>query len=133
MYKLVALLGLCIVVLARCSESNESEENPYLGTWELVEISQDRGDGVLFMTRSVDSEQIVVFGENEIVTSNSTFCSFTWDITPGMDGDTATYSIIDKRIYHETCLMHRQLNLENDTLWIVYFCAEACIEKYIEL
>ncbi len=124
-----------LLVLSSCSNDDDNsnqETSELLGTWQLIEIYADPGDGSGdFMT--VDSDKTISFESDGTVASNGSLCGFsttTGEVTMGI------YSESDSTISGEDCSNQQFLtsfNMENGRLILSFPCIEACQEKYIKL
>ncbi|MDP5200887.1 lipocalin family protein [Flavobacterium sp. DG2-3] len=68
------LLLLCIGILFSCSnEEEKSSESTVIGTWKLIEVNADPGDGSGTF-RAIESNKTIEFKSNGIITTNSSLC-----------------------------------------------------------
>lgn len=112
-----------------CNKSDESTTNEdIIGTWKLIETLADPGDGSGTF-RSVDSDKILEFHENGIVTSNGALCSMSIESD---EITTGTYSLVDSTITPVNCdnQWSFEFTLEGNTLVLYFPCIEPCAAKY---
>ncbi|WP_051605539.1 lipocalin family protein [Sediminibacter sp. Hel_I_10] len=133
--KSICIVLTCLLVLSSCSNDDDNsnqETSELLGTWQLIEIYADPGDGSGdFMT--VDSDKTISFESDGTVASNGSLCGFS---TTTGEVTTGTYSESDSTISGEGCSNQQFLtsfNMENARLILSFPCIEACQEKYIKL
>ena len=123
---------LCIT---SCNDDDSShEEFTLVGNWKLIEIYIDEGGGVENFL-PIESDKIISFSSNGIVTSNGDLCSMS-DV--GF-ASTGTYSEVELRIYPTICESGNISNwpyaitLDENYLIISYPCFEPCQEKYVRI
>lgn len=129
------LLLFLYVLTALCScSSNTVEEvtdNPMVGTWKLVEIYSDPGDGSgTFLP--VESDKTLNFDSKGGFVCAGTLCNPSWESVGTSKG---TYSVSEQTIRPDNCENPTELpyELDGNYLIISFFCIEGCGEKYLRM
>lgn len=131
----VFLMTLICIIIFSCSDddNNQAISNPELiGTWELIEIYGDPGDGSGDF-ETVESNKTVEFRSDGTIVSNGTLCH------PSIASDSpsfGTYSMADATINVADCTNSPavpQYEIDGSKLTISYVCVESCQEKYIKV
>ncbi len=130
--KNILLLLAAVALLSACHKEDCSDsEDRLLGTWELVEVLADPGDGSGTF-QPVDSDKTVTFKRNNVITSNGDLCSLAQDIGTPTSG---TYSLTDGTYTASSCAnsnwVHR-FEQQGNVLIIFHPCIEACQTKYVK-
>jgi hypothetical protein len=127
--KKLLLLLLAGLFIQSCSKKNESEVE-LTGSWNLVEIYADPGDGSGDF-ESVESDKTIEFLSDKTVISNGTLCTMEM----GTDHSSGSYDPESGYIYPENCTSPNArltYKIVNGKLEIGYLCVEACVERYIK-
>lgn len=129
------LTGLFLLVLS-CKNDDDSNNNvnepTLIGTWQLIEIYGDPGDGSGGF-EPVDSDKSISFFENGTLTSNGSLCNMS---NQAGDSTNGTYNTEESVILPSDCSFENYqifFEIENSNLILSYPCIEACNEKYIKL
>ncbi|MFZ6052520.1 lipocalin family protein [Halocola ammonii] len=128
-------LLLTIGILASCTKDKNNpinnSESEVIGTWKLVEVYLDPGDGSGDF-EPVDSEKTVTFHEDGTITSNGDLCSLSQEANGTSSG---TYSLQDSTLNLPECTFDGPSNYtfeqEGNTLIINAPCDEPCRVKYV--
>lgn len=121
-----------ISLLAIFSCNNDEDSNVELiGTWELIEVLVDPGDGS-GVFQPTDSNKTIQFNNDKTLNSNSYLCSM---FSIANEASTGEYNEQEQTIFSLSCNSQMVLNyqIENNRLIINHFCIEACAEKYIKI
>jgi hypothetical protein len=128
MKKIIFLLIAAIT--ASCDHSDKDDEQistTTLGTWKLIEVLADPGDGS-GVYKKVNSDRTITFFTTGKVECNQSLCS----IGSG-NGQSAT-GVFDETngiIAPDACPSHKiNVKLEGAYLFLTYMCIEPCGEKY---
>ena len=116
--------------LLSCSSNTVDQvtDNPLVGTWKLMAMYADPGDGSgTFLP--VQSDKTITFGANGSFVCSGTLC------LPSLDSgwtSRGTYSDTEQTIIPENCDIPAELpyELDGEYLIIHFFCIEGCGEKY---
>ena len=128
--KKIILILATIGILFSCIKDDETNSNTELiGNWKLIEVLADPGDGSGTFS-SVESDKIISFENNGIITSNGRLC----DISISSDNPTTgTYSISDFTFSSSDCPnpdYDYAFEQNGNILIISYSCIEPCRAKY---
>lgn len=127
--KKVIIFLIVTGVFTACHKSDEYKNTDLTGTWKLVEVLADPGDGSGTF-HSVSSDKIIEFHPDGTVTSNGSLCVMT--IESGSP-DSGTYSLADSTIHSPACQygpVKLRFHQRGSTLSISYPCIEPCIARY---
>jgi len=130
--KNLALLLLLSGVLFSCNNDDDLSDTELVGTWKLIEVFQDPGDGSGTFERVI-SEKTITFESDNTISSNGDLCDL------GITSDSPTFGIYsedDMTLTSTDCRFpNTVLNLRQDgnTISIWYPCFEGCASKYIKL
>ena len=114
-----------LLIFTACNK----DENEIVGTWELVEIYMDPGDGSGTF-EPVESDKIIKFKNNGTVMSNGSLCVPSTESNSPMEG---TYNDTDKTIDSDDCTdqpIAIRYEITNGYLIISYPCFESCQAKF---
>ncbi|MEY2738935.1 MAG: hypothetical protein RL259_844 [Bacteroidota bacterium] len=123
---------ICISILISCTSTTEEAavDLNEIGTWRLIEVYADPGDGSGSF-QPVVSSKTVTFEANGNVNCNGNLCDLSITATTQTRG---TYSSSTNRIMTSNC---NQLQLDyeitEDVLIINYPFIETCKAKYIKV
>jgi hypothetical protein len=127
--KKLLVLSLLLSSLCACKKKEHSLNHSRIGTWKLIEVLADPGDGSGTF-QPVVSNKIITFDNQLNVTSNGTLCDMS---TRANAGSLGTYLIADSTIVPFDCLSSALLTTQyGDILEIRYSCFEACRAKYVK-
>ena len=128
--KKIGLLLVTIGILFSCDSDDDSNSNSELiGKWKLIEILADPGGGSGTFT-AVDSDKIITFENNEIITSNGRLCDMSIQSGNPTSGN---YSISDMTFNSSDCAnpdYDYTFEQNGNMLIINYPCFEPCKAKY---
>ena len=128
--KKIGLLLIAIGILFSCDSDDDSNSNSELiGKWKLIEILADPGGGSGTFT-AVDSDKIITFENNEIITSNGRLCDMSIQSGNPTSGN---YSISDMTFNSSDCAnpdYDYTFEQNGNMLIIDYPCFEPCKAKY---
>lgn len=123
-------LFLVLGFLYSCDKDDDkSTDKGLIGNWKLIEVLADPGDGSGTFT-VVESNKIITFQQNGIITSNGTLCNMSLDANNPTSG---TYSLTDMTFKSPDCNnpdYKYQFKQNGNILIITYPCFEACQAKY---
>lgn len=136
MKNLLFTLLLSVILFSCSSDNTDQDTNVELtGTWLLTEINNDPGDGSGTFSK-VKSDKILVFGENNIITSNGSLCD---NSTNSDSPNSGTYTIgleCESGGLITSCSNISNLNiafvLKGSVMYIYYPCIEGCAAKYVK-
>jgi hypothetical protein len=118
-------------VLISCNKSDDNTDCDLIGTWKLIEVLADPGDGSGTF-HSVSSEKILEFQSDGTVWSNGSICDMSIEAVSSNSG---TYSLSDSTINSSDCPntpIKIRFHKIGSTLTVSYPCDEACIAKYVK-
>lgn len=128
MKTLIALLFLCIFL--SCNEDGKTNAPAdIVGTWKLVEMYSDPGDGSGDFL-PVESDKVITFSSKGIYISNGTTCTISRDTEEMSKGK---FNWSEQVLIPENCEYgERELPYEIQESYLIlhYFCIEGCAEKY---
>jgi hypothetical protein len=123
---------LVFFLLASCKSDEGFSSNSIMGTWKLVEMLADPGDGsgtFMFVT----SSKTIEFMADGSYTSNGNICAFS----TLNDGTSEGMYVSTEEGYRIECgepfVSPLNLQLKNGSLIITFFCIEPCQQKYRRL
>lgn len=125
MTKLSLILLLSGIFMCCTSDDNSSSDTELIGTWVLIEILSDPGDGS-GVFQSVKSEKTVKFNADGTLQANGELCVLTTDSDLTVAG---TYSKSDLTINTPNCSTLRFKQMNNELI-ISIPCDEPCRTKY---
>jgi hypothetical protein len=116
--------------LLSCNKKNDQISSTIVGTWKLIEVLADPGDGSGTF-QPVNSTKTIIFDANGNVSSNGAIC----DMSTGTNiSSTGTYSDTQATINSIDCQsLTINYELNNTTLILIYPCIEPCKAKYIKV
>lgn len=124
--KKVALTLLILIIVISCKKNSNDE---LVGTWELIEIFSDPGDGS-GSYNSVESDKTITFKNNGKLISNGSLC----EVSKVSDGKTTgRYSEANSTFTSSDCLdpdYEYTFVRDGNILIITYPCIEGCGAKY---
>ena len=128
--KKLLLLLFVLTALSSCSSNTVEEfpDNPLVGTWQLVEMYSDPGDGSgSFMP--VESGKTISFDNKGGFVCQGTMCYPSRESGGTSKG---SYSDAEQTITPENCENPAELpyELDGEHLIIHFLCIEGCGEKY---
>ncbi|MBN2666961.1 MAG: hypothetical protein JXR67_10645 [Bacteroidales bacterium] len=118
-------------VLISCNKSDDNTDCDLIGSWKLIEVLIDPGDGSGTF-HSVSSEKILEFRTDGTVWSNGSICDMSIESVSSSSG---TYSLSDSTINSSGCPdtpIKIRFHKVGSTLTVSYPCDEACISKYVK-
>jgi hypothetical protein len=128
----ISILSI-LFILFSCSDDSPEPTTDLIGKWKLVEVLNDPGDGSGVFGK-VNSEKHLIFGYNEMVTSNGDMFSNSTEIGVST---TAIYSLDDSTIMKSatsTPFEKLYFQLEKGQLTMGNFgCIEACSAKFTKV
>ena len=130
-YEKILIIGVLLTLILSCDENNPSvaaDPTELLGTWKLVEVLADPGDGSgEFMP--VESSRTITFLSFNTLNTNADFCS-TLETTE--DFYESSYSAVDSTInvICDNYEWNMPFEIEGKHLILSYQCIEPCAEKY---
>jgi len=128
----IVLACICIISCSSDDDKNASESPDLLGSWKLIEVYADPGDGSGDFV-DVTSDKTITFMADETLESNGNLCNAFSNAGEPSDG---AYSQEDGTIIVGTCgIVEYQISFEiiDDNLIVSYPCIEACLEKYSKI
>ena len=122
------LFFLLITFFLSSCNNDDSVESELIGTWKLVEISVDPGDGSgVFET--VISEKLIEFHKDGVVTSNGIITTASIESTTQ---SSLRYSETESVIFSEG-FSSMKFEIIDSFLIIDNLCVETCQSKYIKI
>jgi len=123
-------IGFCLLFLACQQEITpvEGSEN-LIGTWNLVEVLYDPGNGSGVFT-PVDSEADISFFADGRFKANHDLCTLS---TTANDHQTGVFSPVDRTLTPTGCSPGKAAityQVNGDTLDLGFPCIEPCLHKY---
>lgn len=121
---------LAVFLFSSCEKSQEAA-TPLSGTWQLVEVLTDPGDGSGTF-ESVTSDRSIVFGEDGAYTANGDLCLFGQDTATDSDG---IFWTDDQNVEPNSCISQAPRSgityeFSGEDLILSYPCIEPCQQKY---
>jgi hypothetical protein len=126
------LFFLVIGIFISCQKEDEPSGNDLIGSWELIEMLADPGDGSGTF-QPVESDKIVTFKSDGTISSNGDLCSLSAESGAPSSG---IYSLIDSTIISPDCSSNPfniSFQLSDDWLILRYPCIEPCALKFQKL
>jgi hypothetical protein len=128
--KTLALVVLSLFTLLRCEKDDSPEVNSNLiGTWLLVEVYADPGDGSGTF-EPVDSNKKMIFNSDGTVTSNGILCALSSTSATDTNG---IYNSVESTFRTDACNdsdYDYPYGHTGTTLLVYYPCIEGCIGKF---
>ena len=129
MKKIVLILAI-IGILISCDKDDEiNSKTELIGDWKLIEVLADPGGGSGTFG-AVESDKIISFENNGIITSNGRLCDISINSNYPTSG---TYSISDLTFSSSDCSnpdYDYTFEQDGNILIINYPCFEPCRAKY---
>ncbi|MGI9533051.1 hypothetical protein [Lutimonas sp.] len=127
-YRYHSLLYTCLLVLLSCTSEEIPKDATIIGTWQLIEMYSDPGDGSGTF-RPVNSNKTIRFKTNNTFESNGIMCHLSLASDAASKG---TFSETALTIAPDACELDVNLTykIESEYLIIYYFCIEGCGEKF---
>lgn len=127
----LSTLFLSVFLFAACEKDDATPASDLSGTWQLVEVMADPGDGSGTF-EPVDSDRTITFGANGAYTATGDLCTF------GTTADSATSGIFwpeDQNVEPAGCISAAPRSgityaFEGEALILSYPCIEPCQQKY---
>ncbi|BAO54745.1 hypothetical protein [Nonlabens marinus] len=128
--KKLFVLSIILGFFLSCDETDDvNRDTELIGTWKLVELYSDPGDGSGRFNR-VNSEKVIIFKEDGALTSNGSICEIDNVTTNPTSG---TYSITDSTFRSDDCnnpdYDYEFIKTEG-TITVYYPCIEGCAARY---
>ena len=128
--KKIVLILVTIGISFSCDNDDEvNSKTQLIGNWKLIEVLADPGGGSGTFS-SVESDKIITFENNGIITSNGRLC----DMSINSDNPTSgTYSISELTFSSSDCTnpdYDYTFEQQGNILVIDYPCFEPCRAKY---
>src|SRR5690606_23752383 len=127
--KRILLIFAAIGLLTSCDKDKKFSNTELIGTWKLIEVLADPGDGSGTF-RPLKSDKTITFEDDGIISSNGNLC----DMLGNPDHPTSgTYSISDMTFRSSDCSdpdFDFSFKQDGNILTIYYPCIEPCIAKY---
>jgi hypothetical protein len=122
------VIGFSLIACSNDDDANSADAE-LVGTWKLVSIYSDPGDGSGDFV-AVSSDKTITFNADGTLNSNANLCllfSETGESSSGTYSETeGSFTITDC----ETMPVTANFELIDSDLIISYFCIEGCQEKY---
>lgn len=132
--KKISFLLTIMLLIVSCNDCNDDSipvNEQIVGTWQLIEVYNDPGDGSGGFT-PVESDRTITFNSDGTLTSNGDLCYMTIDAEATTS---ATYSesalLLNCEVEGET--LEYTYEISGSALIINYPCIEACQAKYSKL
>lgn len=125
--KKAILLFIVIGLLFSCNNDDNSEPE-LVGSWQLVEILADPGDGSGKFEK-VDSKKILEFNADGIVTSNGSITDIS---TTTSVPSSLRYSETESVIFSDG-FASLPFEIIGSNLIVTHLCIEGCQSKYIKI
>ncbi len=120
---------LIIPLLLSCKKDNTNPDNAIVGTWKLIAMYADPGDGSGDFV-SVNSQKTIVFKADGTYSSNGNICDFSTTAAAETEGDylemDAGYEIVCESEFNAQI----RLEVRNNYLIVTFFCIEPCQQKF---
>jgi hypothetical protein len=127
--KKLLILSLFFSSLSACKKKEATLNHSRIGTWKLIEVLADPGDGSGTF-QPVVSNKTITFDNQLNVTSNGILCDMSIASNAGSAGK---YVIADSTIIPFDCPSTTLVTTKyGDTLVLRYSCFEACRAKYMK-
>lgn len=123
------VLLLAAALLLSCNKDKISPDNELIGTWKLIEVLADPGDGSGTFY-PVNSEKTITFKTTGEITSNGSLCDMSTDANKSTKG---TFSPENYTFRSDDCNNPEYVFnflIEDNHLIIIYPCIEGCRTKY---
>lgn len=122
---------LSVFLFAACEKDDAAPASDLSGTWQLVEVLADPGDGSGTF-EPVDSDRTITFGADGAYTATGDLCTF------GATADSETSGIFwpeNQNVEPAECVFASPQSgitytIDGDELILAYPCIEACRHKY---
>lgn len=117
-----------LILFPSCTSDEIPEDAKIIGTWQLVEMYSDPGDGNGSF-RPVDSDKTITFKTDKSFESNGIMCHLSTGSNAPSSG---TFSEEESTISPDDCEFKVDLNyvIDSDYLIVTFFCIEGCGEKF---
>lgn len=120
---------LIILLLLSCKKDNTNPDNAIVGTWKLIAMYADPGDGSGDFV-SVNSQKTILFKADGTYSSNGNICDFSTTAGAETEGDylemDAGYEIVCESEFNAQI----RLEVRNNYLIVTFFCIEPCQQKF---
>jgi hypothetical protein len=127
--KNMLILSLFISFLS-CQKSHElCNSNDLIGTWQLIEVLSDPGDGS-GIYQSVESDWIISFSSDGSFYSNQKLCNGNNENT---EEEMGSYNTVDQLINNVSCSFDVGYELNGPNLILRYPCREPCGQKFVKV
>lgn len=116
-----------------CENEEASQPEGLLGTWELVEMYADPGDGSGDF-QPVDNEEQITFTSDTTYTARGTICMF--GVQPNTGPSTGTVNLEESTLIPNDCittqpeLLEIRFEIIGKDLILSYLCIEPCQMKF---
>ena len=124
-FLVLAIIGLFV----SCDKADKISNTELVGTWKLIEVLSDPGDGSGTF-HPVKSDKTITFKKDGTISSNGKLC----DMSNNSDHPTSgTYSVSDMTFRSQGCAdpnYEYSFKHDGEILTIYYPCIEGCVAKY---
>lgn len=132
--KKIAFLFTLLVLTVSCSDDDDNKTTPpqsIVGTWKLIEVYSDPGDGSGDFT-AVESDRTITFNADGTLTSNGNLCYMTIDTDVSTSATYSENALLLNCGFEEESLEYTY-EINESHLIINYPCIEACQAKYSKI
>jgi hypothetical protein len=132
MRKIIIHFIFILVVTVSCSGDKDDQQtlNTKIGTWKLIEVLADPGDGSGVYTK-VNSDKTVTFFASGKVESNASLCAI------GNGPNQPGHGVYDEEkgiIIPDGCQSNKiRVEFKDANLFLTFLCIEPCGEKYVKV
>lgn len=127
--KRIVLVLAIVGLLVSCDKAEKIPNTELIGTWRLIEVLADPGDGSgTFLP--VKSDKTIKFENDGTISSNGNLCNMSGNTDHFTSG---TYSVSNMTFRSSGCSdpdYNYSFKHEGEILTIYYPCIEPCVAKY---
>ncbi len=120
---------LLILFLSSCKKDDANPNNALEGTWRLIEMYADPGDGSGDF-RPVNSEKIILFKADGTYSSNGNVCDFSTMANEDTQGNYLAIEMGYQIVCESEFSSELRLEVREGYLIVSFFCIEPCQQKF---
>lgn len=118
-----------ILLLGSCKKDDANPNNALEGSWQLVEMYADPGDGSGDF-RPVNSQKIILFNADGTYSSNGNVCDFSTMANEDTQGNYLAMDVGYQIVCESEFSTELRLEVWEGYLIVSFFCIEPCQQKF---
>lgn len=121
-----------VLLLLCCKKDNTGPDNALEGTWKLIAMYADPGDGSGDFL-PVNSQKTIQFNADGTYSSNGDICAFSAKADGDTEGEYLTMEVGFQIVCESEFSIQLRLDVQDGYLIVTFFCIEPCQQKFQRL